>query len=287
MVEIPERLSWLRREPGGPDWLAALPGRLEACRRRWDLALGEPFPDGAVSYAVRATRTDGSPAVLKLQVPHDECAHEADALAHWGGDGAVRLLAHAPEHHALLLEHCVPGTALSSFAGDRLAVFVALLPRLWKPAERPFRTLADEAAGWIARLPAQWERAGRPFARGLLDAGVGWLRELAASQRESVLVHQDLHGGNVLAAEREPWLAIDPKPLVGEPAFALAPVLRSLPAGPEPADLVRALDRLSADLSLDRERVRGWTIGQSLAWAFSDGSALPHQVRVAGWLHRA
>jgi len=122
-------------------------------------------------------------AVLKLQFPHRESEHEAEALREWDGDGAIGLLAHDPERHALLLERARPGTHLSA-GGQEAAVdvFVDLLPRLWKPAASPFRSLADEAAWWIDYLPKSWEHVGRPFERALLDTVIATLRELAASR---------------------------------------------------------------------------------------------------------
>src|SRR5207253_8730888 len=94
-------------------------------------------------------------------------------------------------------------------------VMTGLLPRLWKPATSPpFRSLADEAARWSTDLMARWNTAGRPFKERLVDAALEALRSLPSSQGEQVLLHQDLHDANVLAAERQPWLAIDPKPLV-------------------------------------------------------------------------
>jgi streptomycin 6-kinase len=148
---------------------------------------------------------------LKLQFPHRESEHEAAALAHWGGEGAIRLLAHDPDRNALLLERCRPGTPRAEL-GAALDVAVELLPRLWRPAGTPFRTAAHEAAWWAESLPHAWERAGRPFERRLIDTVLSVLRELPGSQGEQVLVHQDLHAGNILRARREPWLAIDPKP---------------------------------------------------------------------------
>ena len=99
--------------------------------------------------------------------------------------------------------------------------------------------------------------------------------ELAPSQRGLVVCHQDLHGGNVLAATREPWLAIDPKPLVGEREFDTASLLRDrrgeLLADPHPERRLRArLDQLSSELDLDRERIRGWGIVHALAWGLDD-----------------
>ena len=82
-----------------------------------------------------------------------------------------------------------------------------------------------------------------------------------------MLLHQDLHGDNVLAAHREPWLAIDPKPLVGEREFAVAPIARSFELGHSKRDVLHRFDRLTAGLGLDRERARGWTIAQTVAWS--------------------
>jgi streptomycin 6-kinase len=235
---------------------------------------------------VRAGLPDGEPVVLKLVYPHRESEHEGDALELWDGEGAVRLLARDDELRALLLERCEPGTYLSRRAQDEaLDVLIGLLPRLWKPAGAPFRPLAEEAVWWLETLPSGWEAAGRPFERTLLEAALDALRELAPTQGEQVLVHQDLHGENVLAAQREPWLAIDPKPLVGEREFALASIIRSFELGETRCDVVHRLDRLSAELGLDRERARGWALGQTLAWADTDYAS--HHVRAARWLVEA
>jgi streptomycin 6-kinase len=147
--------------------------------------------------------------VLKLSFPHRESEHEADALARWDGAGAVRLLAHDRKRTALLLERCRPGSPLSDLsAPEALAVFAGLVSRLAVPAGAGFRTLADEAAWWMSYLPERWKRSEPDLLRAAMDA----LVELSHTQGEQVLVHQDLHAGNVLRAEREPWLVIDPKP---------------------------------------------------------------------------
>ena len=147
----------------------------------------------------------------------------------------------------------------------------------------PFRPLADEASWWIDYLPAEWERAGKPFDRELLDAAIARLGELAGSQGEQVLLHQDLHGDNVLAAQREEWLVIDPKPLVGEREFAVAPIVRDPELGHSRRDVLYRLDRLTSELGLDRDRARGWTIGQTIAWSL-DTSYLPKHVETVRWL---
>jgi streptomycin 6-kinase len=277
-------LDWLRTRHDGRAWLEELPRLVAECAQRWDLRLGRAFPDAYVSLAVEATLPDGTAAVLKVQWPHPESEHEAAALDHWDGDGAVRLLAHDVGRHALLLERCVPGTPLSRVGQEvALDVFTGILPRLWKPAGAPFRSLAEEAARWVESIPTVWTAAERPIERKLVDAAVDALRDLALSQGEQVLIHQDLHADNVLRAERQPWLAIDPKPLAGEREFGVAPIVRSFELGHSRQAVRRRLDRLTDELGLDRERARLWTLGQTLAWAF-DSDYLPTHVETVRWL---
>ena len=228
----------------------------------------------------RVRRAEGGEAVLKIQKPHRESEHEADALELWDGEGAIRLLAHDPDQHALLLELCEPGTPLYAAGQDgALDVFVELLPRLWKPAGRPFRPLAAEAAWWADYLPKQdWSSAPE-----LLDAALEALRELPGTQGEQVLLNQDLHADNVLAAGREPWLVIDPKPLVGEREFGRAPIVRSFEFGHSRDEVRRRLDRLSSELGLDRERARLWCMAQTIAWSVGS-DYLPRHVETATWL---
>ncbi len=131
------------------------------------------------------------------------------------------------------------------------------------------------------------ERAERPFEQSLLVAAVDVLVSLSTSQEESVLLHQDLHADNVLAAEREPWLAIDPKPLVGEREFGVAPIVRDYTLGHSREHVLDRLDRLCAGLDLDPERARGWAFGQTLAVAFEGEDPLGRHVETARWLNEA
>jgi streptomycin 6-kinase len=241
---------------------------LQAAVDRWSLTLGEPYEQGVAGYTTRATLADGTPVVLKLVHPHRESEHEADALRAWDGDGAVRLL--AQDGDALLLERCEPGTPLSAVGQEAaLDVLIGWLPRLWQPAGEPFHRLADEAAWWFPKLPQT--RLG--------DAAREAIESLAGTQGQQVLLHQDLHGDNVLAAKREPWLVIDPKPLAGEREFAVAPIVRSWELGEAKRDVLYRFDRLTSELGLDRERARGWTIAQTVAWS----SGAWHD-QVAEWL---
>jgi streptomycin 6-kinase len=241
------------------EWLTGVPALLDELAASWGLTPGRAYPPGAAGHAVRVALDDGTPAVLKLSNPHRESLQEADALERWDGDGAVRLLARDDARHAMLLERCEPGTVL---AGDphALDVLAGLLPRLWRDAEG-FATLEDEAAIWADDIARE---ARDPDLR---DAALAYLRDLAATQGEQVLVNQDLHGENVLAAQREPWLVIDPKPLAGEREFSIAPIVRSFELGHSKRDVFHRLDRLSAELGLDRDRALGWTVAQTVAWS--------------------
>ena len=255
-MRIPHALSGQWRHEG--EWLARLPGLVEECARDWGLTLEEPV-DTPHSLVVPAGEV-----VLKINVPsHAEADREADALALWNGSGAVRLVARDDEHRALLLERCRPGTRLREDEAGATAVVAELLPRLQveAPSTHPFTLLADEAERWAEEVPRWYEEAGRPFERSLLDAALDVYRTVDRSVE--IVVNQDLHGGNVLRAEREPWLVIDPKPLVGEREVEASGLLRN-------ADSVaRWLDLLSG-LGFDRERARGWGIAHNLAWAWDE-----------------
>ncbi|HVD66736.1 MAG TPA: aminoglycoside phosphotransferase family protein [Gaiellaceae bacterium] len=260
-----------------------------ACAESWSLELDAPFEPAHISLVVPARLRDGSEAVLKINFPEAESEHEPDALAWWSGAGAVRLLARDDERRALLLEPCDPGTALWEVEdGEATGIAAAVLGRLWqKPAPgAPFRRLEPEALRWADELPAQWEAAGRPFERTLVDEAVVFMQEAANDPGKPVLLHQDLHGGNILRSGRDEWLAIDPKPLVGEREFDTASLLRDrrweLASEPRAGRIVaRRLDQLADVLGLDRERMRGWGIAHALAWAYEGATFLPEHVVAA------
>jgi streptomycin 6-kinase len=259
-------------QPHLTDWLRGVPPLVAELAERWRLSIGDAYIGGAGGYVVRAERADGTPAVLKVGFPHREGEQEAAALERWDGDGAVRLLERDDDRSALLLERCEPGTFLSQ-SPSALDVLVGLLPRLWKDAAG-FHTLTEEISYWSFDTGRDAE---------LTDAARSLATELGPTQSELVLVHQDLHGDNVLSAEREPWLVIDPKPLAAEREFAVAPIVRSPELGHSKREVLYRLDRLCSDLALDRERAAGWTIVQTVAW--SGGSDyVPTHVEAARWL---
>ena len=250
---------------------------------RWSLTLGEPWTDSVASLTMPVTQGTKR-LVLKVQFPDREGVLEAAALRQWNGEGAVRLIGHDPERRALLLERCVPGAALSTIDPDAaLDVLIGLVPRLWIPAARPFRSLASEAAGLTEEMHERWERTGRTVDERLIHAATEAFDDLAASQGELVLVNQDLHADNVLRAEREPWLLIDPKPLAGEREFGVAAIVRGRELGHSRDAVLHRLDRLTSELGLDRERTRLWAMAHTLAWGFEADPILGH-IEIATWL---
>jgi streptomycin 6-kinase len=257
------------------DWRKNVSELVADCRDRWGLRIGEPYVPGACGHVVRVELEDGTPAVLKVFWPHREAEQEADALERWDGDGAVRLLACDDELHALLLERCEPGSFLSE-APDPVGVLIELLPRLWQDGEG-FRTLEAETELWTESLR---EAPDRRFH----DVALGYICDLAPTQGEQVLVNQDLHGENVLGAQREPWLVIDPKPLAGEREFSVSSIVRASELGHSKREVLNRLDRLCAELSLDRERAKGWTIAQTVAWSGGSGDYVETHMQTVQWL---
>ncbi|WP_249010875.1 aminoglycoside phosphotransferase family protein [Conexibacter sp. DBS9H8] len=289
-VPVPDHLrAFWRHTPVAEPWLEALPATVSACADRWALTLGEPFRAGNVAWVAPVTRADGSPAVLKVNFPEPESEPEGDALAFWDRRGAVGLIDQDRDRRALLIDRCLPGDPLWSVEDEAAAdaITATVLATLWRPApaDGPFRTLTDDARDWAAGLPGRWRRHREPFPRRLLEEALTLVDELSARPPAPVLCHQDAHGGNLLAGAAG-WVAIDPKPLIGERAFDLASPLRDrLPAllsAPDPRRrLSRRLDFYVDRFGLDRARVRGWALVHSLAWGLTDTETFPDQIAAA------
>jgi streptomycin 6-kinase len=289
-MDVPANLRWMHDNPDTRAWLATVPGRLQRAAERWELAMGPVFAGAHVSYTCPATTTDGTDVVLKLQYPHEDCRCEAETLRAWDGRGAVRLLAHDADDSALLLERANPGTHISSTdPSAAIDVMADLTERSWVTPgpDCTMAALVDHGRHWMLDIEAGWQHHGRPCPRSLIDLAIECLRDVVEDQGEQVIVNQDLHGDNVIAAEREPWLIIDPKPLIGEREFSVSPIVRSNELGHSEAAVVGRLDRLCDRLALDRHRAVRWTIGQTVCWALAEGSVLrPPHLESAAWLGR-
>jgi streptomycin 6-kinase len=268
--------------PKGRAWLDRLPAILAECAGRWSLTLGDPFPNPSYHFAVQAVRTDGVPIVVKACAPTSEFAQEVEALRLFAGRGIAQLLAWDAGDEVLLLERLVPGDPLTTVDDDETATAIAadVMRQLWcpAPAEHAFPTVARWRAG-LTRLRQHYGGGTGPFPAALVAEAEALYAGLSASTAEPMLLHGDLHHGNILAAQRQPWLAIDPKGLVGEPAYETGAWLRNpLPQLLESLHpgriLARRIDQLAEALDLDRARIRGWGIYQAVLsawWNVEDG----------------
>jgi streptomycin 6-kinase len=280
-VTVPRELAAAcRAAPERRAWLERLQDAVHDVRERWSLTLGQPFEGEGVSCAwvAPATRSDGTPAVLKLGMPHMEGEHELEGLIYWSGNPTVRLLEGDPKLNAMLLERCEPGTALRTRPeAEQDVVIAGLLRRLWRPppARHPFRPLAVMTADWSDRTRS---RAVRMADAGLVRTGLNLFDELPRTAAANVPLATDLHAGNVLRAQREPWLVIDPKPFFGDPAYDATQHLLNCEARLR-ADPLGTIRRFSDLLGVDGDRVRLWTFARAAAewcdpWERDDGMEL-------------
>lgn len=286
MIDIPDGLvdAQYRYNKEGRAFIAALPGRVEEFLRRWELRIDGPSMHGVAALVLPVVRADGSRAVLKLQHLDAETEGEAVALRVWDGGGAVRLLDHDVTTGTLLLERLDAGRTLTHVPDAREGVLVIarLLARLTSvPAPEGMRRLGDIAADLLERTPPVLARIADPADRRLIADCAAAVREVMGEPGDRML-HWDLHFDNVLASDREPWLAIDPKPLAGDPGFDLWPALDNRF---EPAEVLWRFDAMTEVLRLDRNRAAAWTLGrllQNAVWDVEEGRDLgPDDLEIA------
>lgn len=276
----------------GRDWVDALPATVTRLAAAWDLhPVGAPFAGGTTAYVLPLDRADGTPAVLKLDLGDEESRSEPTALRAYDGDGAVRLLEYDPDSGAMLLERARPGTALldHEFPGlsehdaarERFAIACDLFRRLWRApvsaADYPEPPRAgDLLKGWAEHFDAV---AGRsPDVANELALGVG-LCDALADADEIGIANRDNHLSNVVAAVREPWLLIDPKPVLAERAFDGGYFLfKQQFHGPlSGTELLHAVaDGLGADL----ERVRAWAMLTTVSHIADAGNAADREAYI-------
>ncbi len=292
------RVTIARSGAAGRDWLERLPAILDGCAARWGLTIGPPMTPLSYNYVAAARRADGAAAILKVHVPEGGFASEIAALRRFDGRGVARLLASDPHDTALLLERCDPGTSLAriAVADDERATSIAaaVMRRAWRPLapDDAFPTMADWN-GDLRSLRPHYGGGTGPFPVRIIEEVESLLPALAASATAPVLLHGDLHYDNILAAGRQPWLAIDPKGLAGEPAYETGalfynPQPQLLDASNPGRILARRVDQLAEELGLDRARVRGWGIVRAVLAAWwhveSSGQVWPEALACAGLL---
>lgn len=287
-VALPE--SWAARVarypadggPTGADWIRTVPTLLGEALERWDLVVTGPPNTGWTAIVVPVER-DGERLVLKVGWPHTEMEFEHVALRIWDGDGAVRLVAADPGKGLLLLERLDATTSLNSVdIDDACRITGELLARLNVPAPPQFVRLGPYLAPHLERMKG---RAAVP--RRLTERVLGLSRELVATPGPELLLHTDLHYENVLGAEREPWLAIDPKPVAGHPGFELLSLLHNrmdeFPKGLVRGGVRRRVQIAAEAAGIDEDEALAWSLvraGLEVSWA----SALDDQDDVTRYL---
>ncbi|MER7057312.1 MULTISPECIES: aminoglycoside phosphotransferase family protein [unclassified Streptomyces] len=279
MIEVPDALAVAQAKyngEAGRAFIDELPALAAGFLDRWELRLDGPSMHGWAALVLPVVRRDGTPAALKLQILDAETEGEPVALRLWDGDGAVRLLDHDAATGTMLLERLDSARTLGHVEDSREAVLVIarLLAHLTRvPAPPGVRGLGDAARGMLERTPRALEHIPDPADRRLVADCAAAVREVADEPGDRLL-HWDLHYDNVLGSDRAPWLAIDPKPLAGDPGFDLLPALDNRY---DPDETRWRFDAMTDVLALDRERARAWSLGrvlQNCLWNVEDGDPL-------------
>lgn len=273
--------AFVRQNAADPAWLAALPALLVELAARWGLVVAPPYPGIIFNYVAPAVRSDGELCVLKVSRYLSDTRNEIAALRLWDGDGAARLLAADPAIGALLIERVAPGTMLTEVAADdddtATAIAAGMLRHLWRPAppDHGLRTL-DSWCDAYERNRQALSRGADGFPAALFLRADDLRRDLLTSTTEQTVLHGDLHHYNILRAERAPWLAIDPKGLLGDRPFDICQFLRNPRDEPTLPLMRRRVDRFCADLELDRERTKAWCLVHAIldaCWQYEDGES--------------
>src|SRR5437868_8974959 len=266
---LPRDLVAAARAEGRTDWLHGIEAVVARTADEWALTVGPPFqPGGQTAWMAPVRTAVGDEQVLKVAWRHSEAEHKADGLRIWGGGGAVQLfdVAELDDTIVMLLERCRPGTPLSaepeSVQDD---VIAGLLRRMWldPPVNARFRPLAQMCEEWAAQFDAKLAAGQVVLDPGIAAVGIGLFRSLPAEAGQHVLLCTDLHAGNVLAAEREPWLMIDPKPYVGDPAYDVVQHMLNC-AERLAADPVSFVRRMAGLLGIDHRRLLLWLFARCI-----------------------
>ena len=264
-VRLPDGvLEMAQRDEHWAGWVDALPATSQSLLEDWQLTLDGPPQHGYCSLVLPVRTPGRRPAMLKVGFPEAESEHEHLALRRWAGRGAVRLLGADPHRSALLLERLYSEDLTAMDDLEACEVVAGLYGHLHVPAIPQLRLLSEETARWAGYFSVVPRSA--PVPHRLVEQSRAIARDFAADpDTDGVLVHTDLHYENVLAADREPWLAIDPKPLSGDPHFEPAPMLwnrwEEVTATGDVRGAVRRRFHILVDAAgLDEDRARDWVV---------------------------
>jgi len=266
----------------GRQWIGQLPEQIAYFEGLWGIRVGEPFPNLSYNFIATAVTDDGTPAVLKLGVPNKELSTEIQALKIYAGRGCVHVLAAEAARGALLLERALPGETLKiAAADDEQATRIAanIMRALWRddPGLDIFPTVAQWGLGF-ERLRLVFGGTSGPFPKHLVAIAESIYAEYPASSSPGMLLHGDMHHENILSDEVRGWLVIDPKGVIGEPAYEVGALLRNVkPSLLQERNLRQICERrvaiLAEELGFERERLLGWGFAQAVLsgwWDYED-----------------
>ncbi|MED1800591.1 aminoglycoside phosphotransferase family protein [Brevibacillus porteri] len=280
MISLPtqftQTIMGIHKEAGRL-WLDSFHELIDDCEARWSLKVLDPFPL-SYNFVAPVVLQDGRNAVLKLGVPGLDWQRELTAIRAFAGRGMVQLLDADEEKGIMLLERIMPGETLDKLSSEeeRIQCLADVIKRMHTPVSNAgklastFPTIADWAVG-LEKIRPHFQEGIGPIPEQMVERAMQWYKKLLSTQKEQCLLHGDLHHENILRAEREPWLAIDPKGLIGETEYEVIPfLLNHLPEDGVEEVMKQRVDGLTKALSLQKERVLTWAYCHSVlsAWWF-------------------
>ncbi|MFD7022036.1 aminoglycoside phosphotransferase family protein [Promicromonospora sukumoe] len=266
MIDVPEAFAQTtveREGESGAAWLDELPGIVDELLGQWECTQDGAVLHGGVGIIVPVRRRSEGAAVLKVSFPHPGNVHEPDALAAWSGRGSVELHARDDARFAMLLERARASTLAETADSDEAAAVAGRISRrLAVPAPPELPRLQHQAEAWERGLRRDAQELPHGLSRHAVDAALSTVHDLGKVQPD-VLVHGDLHPGNILRADREPWLTVDPKGYAGDPAYEIGAFLKAravtfLGAGDLHGAVRRTLDVFAEAAEVDREVLQHW-----------------------------
>lgn len=270
--------------PAQQEWVKTLPALVDEFEDRWNVVTESPFRSGTSAWVAKGSLPDGRPVVLKIVWPHREADGEALALQFWDGEGAIKVHSYDREKYALLLEACVPGQSLADAdlpPVEGLTAGAESLARLWPkepPADLDLESLGLVMNDWADEARTAVERFSPPIDIGVVNEGLGLLESLAAQPSRTVVLHGDFNPSNLLRAGRQPWLAIDAKPMVGDAGFDVEPLISQIgdPYGDSDVEkvLLNRYELVAQITGERRERLLAWACARTTVaacWSAEDG----------------
>lgn len=259
-------------------WVSSLPDLIGELAATWHLDLDFSSPRFGANALVLLGERRGEPCALKASRPDHRVTAEAEALRVWNGQGAVRILEWSSKDNVLLLEGLDPDRSLEAVPlAEAAEVIGRLVRQLAVPAPHGFRGSLDLGAEARAYHSKQRD-LGAPLPDEWVQLASGLLADLLGTASR-MLVPSDLHSGNVLAGSRRSWLAIDPRPVVGDPEVSVADVLLwRLPLDAEPSYVTALVETIVSAGDLDMRKVREWVIVRAVGhwlWCCDADFGLP------------